>query len=253
MTQTLLKWNKTDGTKLQSLFWKAPRRGGASSVDLSQRNIELVHAKHCPEQPYQKFFQLFCKKARQWNINHSLLGKVVITVMIVLVLLFSACFLSDHLLLCLLASGQEASQVVTESEENRGQEDIGEAGGALTDTEEEAEDTSPQDVDNPQDMDKEEQQEDSIDSLTKTFGMMTPGSTALATKDAFSMDFAFPYIMYYYEAKNCKVVTADFLIVGMNESFLHPKVNQDSTELHVQVTVPPLTPRMTILLLQNGI
>ena len=87
--------------------------------------------------------------------------------MIVPVLLFSFCFLSDHLL-HLLASGQEASQVATESEENRGQEDIGEEGGALTNTEEETQDANPQDVDNPQDMDKEEQHKDSIDTVTKT-------------------------------------------------------------------------------------
>ena len=72
-------------------------------------------------------------------------------------------------------------------------------------------------------MDKEEQQEGSVDAVTKEFGTMTTGSTALATKNAFSMDFAFPYIMYDYEAKNCKVVPADFLVVGMNERFLHPK------------------------------
>ena len=45
---------------------------------------------------------------------------------------------------------------------------------------------------------------------------MTSGSTAPATKNAFSMDFAFPYIIYDYEAKNHKVVTADFLVVGTN-------------------------------------
>ena len=72
---------------------------------------------------------------------------------------------------------------------------------------------------------------------------MTIGSTALATKNAFSMDFAFPYIMYNYEAKNHKVVTVDFLVVGMNERFLHPKVNQDGTELHVQVAVPSFSPK----------
>ena len=59
--------------------------------------------------------------------------------------------------------------------------------------------------------------------------------------------------MYNYEAMNCKEVTADFLVVGMNKRFLHPKVNQDSTDLHVQVAGPSLPPRMTVLLLQNGI
>ena len=47
------------------------------------------------------------------------------------------------------------------------------------------------------------------------------------------MDFAFPYIMYDYEAKIYKVLTAEFLVLGMNEKFLHPKLNQDGTELHV--------------------
>ena len=103
------------------------------------------------------------------------------TVMIVLVLLFSFCFLSDHLL-CLVASGREASQVATESEENRRQEDVGEEGGALTDAEEEAQDANPQDIGNPRFGEKEEQQEDSTDAVTKTFGMMTTGSTAPATK-----------------------------------------------------------------------
>ena len=92
-------------------------------------------------------------------------------------------------------------------------------------------------------MDKEEQQEDSVDTVTKAFGTMTTGSTAPATKNAFSMDFAFPYIMYDDEAKNHKVVTADFLVVGVNERFLCPKVNQDSTELHVQVAVPMFSPK----------
>ena len=158
--------------------------------------------------------------------------------------MFSFCFLSDHLL-CLLASGQEASQVATESEENRGNEDVGEEGGAHTDTEEEAQDANPQDMDNPQDVDKEEEQQDSIDAVTNTFGMMTTGSTALATKNTFSMDVALPYIMYNYEAKNHKVVTADFLVVGMNERSLHPKVkvNQDGTELHVQDAVPSFFPK----------
>ena len=131
--------------------------------------------------------------------------------------------------------------------------DIREKGGALTDTEEEAQDTNPQDMDNPQDVDKEEQQEDSInpqdvdkeeqqedsiDTVSKASGTITTGSTAPATKQAFSMDFTLPYIIYDNEAKKCKAVTADSLVAGMNERFLHPKVNQDGTELHVQVGVP---------------
>ena len=60
--------------------------------------------------------------------------------------------------------------------------DIGEEGGALTDTEEEAQDTNPQDVDNPQGMEKEEQQEDSIDDVTKAFGTMTTHSLLWSQK-----------------------------------------------------------------------
>ena len=103
---------------------------------------------------------------------------------------------------------------MTESEENREQQDIGEEGGALTDTEEEAQDANPQDVDSPQDMDKEEQEEDSIDAVTKAFGTTTTGSTAPATKTFFSLDFALPYIMYDYEAKNHKVSLLSFLLLG---------------------------------------
>ena len=55
--------------------------------------------------------------------------------------------------------------------------------------------------------------------------------------------------MYNYEAMNCKVVTADFLVVGMNKRFLHPKVNQDSTELHVQVAGPSLPPKDDCLII----
>ena len=66
---------------------------------------------------------------------------------------------------------------------------FGEERGVVTDTEEEAQDANPQDMDNPQDLDKEEQQEDSVDTVTKAFGTMTTGSTAPATKECFLHGF----------------------------------------------------------------
>ena len=65
-------------------------------------------------------------------------------------------------------------------------------------------------------MDMEKQ--DSIDMVIKILGTMTTDSTTLAAKNAFSMDFAFPYVMYDYEARNHKVVTAVFLVIGIAQS-----------------------------------
>ena len=61
---------------------------------------------------------------------------------------------------------------MTEPEESRAQEDVGEV---LTDTEQEIQEEA-----NTQYMDVEEQ--DSIDTVTKKFGTMTTGITALATE-----------------------------------------------------------------------
>ena len=68
--------------------------------------------------------------------------------------------------------------------------------------------------------------------------MKVVGGDHTAFKDAFCMDFQFPYIMYNYKAKNCKVVTIDFFIVGMNKHLVRPKVNDDGSELHVAFVVP---------------
>ena len=75
-----------------------------------KRNIELVHAKPWPECPYKNSLNCFTRKLYSGTSTRPCREKVK-PVMIVLVLFLSFCFLSDHLL-CLLASGQEASQVV---------------------------------------------------------------------------------------------------------------------------------------------
>ena len=77
----------------------------------------------CQSDPPKNPLNCFARKIDSGTSTRACREKVR-SVMIVHVLLFSFCFLSDHLLF-LLASGQEASQVATESEENRGQEDMG--------------------------------------------------------------------------------------------------------------------------------
>ena len=42
MTSKKEQWNKVEDAKLAELFRKPPSRGGASSTDLSQKNIEKV-------------------------------------------------------------------------------------------------------------------------------------------------------------------------------------------------------------------
>ena len=68
------KWSKVDDAKLQQLFWKPPSKEGVKTQDLSQANIKGVQVKHWPEQSYNNFSDLFCKKAQEWNIAASLNG-----------------------------------------------------------------------------------------------------------------------------------------------------------------------------------
>ena len=68
------KWNKTEDAKLAALFRKPPSRGGISSTDKSQKNIEKARAEHWPNRTYKNFSQLFRSKARKWNLNQTLQG-----------------------------------------------------------------------------------------------------------------------------------------------------------------------------------
>ena len=44
--------------------------------------------------------------------------------------------------------------------------------------------------------------------------------------------------MYNYKAKDRKIVTVDFIIIGMNKKCVCPKVSEDGKELHVGFVIP---------------
>ena len=61
-----------------------------------------------------------------------------------------------------------------------------------------------------------------IDTLTEAVGKMSVGEGVSTTNKTFSMDLSFPYLLYNYEAKDQKVVTVDFLVLGQNKKMFTP-------------------------------
>lgn len=206
MASKVAQWNKIDDAKLAELFRKPPSRGGVSSSDLSQQHIEQVRSKHWPDRTYKNFSQLFRKKARKWNLNKALQGARKYW--------FEWNPVSRHLTTLFLISGKP----------NFDKEDEGED---LADT---------QAADEEDLKAGEEEEANEIEEIIETVGKMSVSLPA--TNVPFSLDFQFPYIMYDYKAKERKVVTIDFLILGLNKKCIRPKVSEDGKELHVGIVVP---------------
>ena len=78
-----------------------------------------------------------------------------------------------------------------------------------------------------------------VEGVVESFGKMKVVDVERkASKEGFCMDFSFPHIVCDCEAKDRKVVTIDFLIVGMHKKCFRPKVNDAGDELHVGFVVP---------------
>jgi hypothetical protein len=65
------RWSTADDKKLAELF----RKNKNLAINLDTKSVQNLHRAHFSDRKFPTFSSLFCRKARQWQVNQTLNGK----------------------------------------------------------------------------------------------------------------------------------------------------------------------------------
>jgi hypothetical protein len=269
MAEKSSRWSKADDKKLAELF-RTPRNK-VDPEDLSIEAVKEVHKRYFKQFKYQNFAPLYRDKARAWNVNRSLEGHrrskkeaakpqhAICLFVAKLILTVAFCWPCMHVLgsqatkAVLAGKNTKKSISLEDSEDSSNEGEDEEEGG---DEEEDVEDNDEEDSGEEEDMVKTPPRKPK--PTTKAKALPKPrfadvddlaySVSRMKVDPGYSMDFAFPHVIYTYQRDGVDYCSVDMLVPPLLQASFKPFVSDDLSSVRVDVKLPRIFIRKNRLL-----